>query len=44
LNEWLVATGAPAVLVRPDRYVFGVGEPRALVEALRAKIDGGTAQ
>ena len=35
LNEWLEATGAPAVLVRPDRYVFGTGEPQALAEALR---------
>jgi 3-(3-hydroxy-phenyl)propionate hydroxylase len=38
LQEWLAERGAAAVLVRPDRYVFGTGEPAALaagwIEAL----------
>ena len=34
LNEWLDATGAEAVLVRPDRYVFGAGAPAMLAQAL----------
>lgn len=40
LNQWLDATGATAVLVRPDRYVFGTGEPAALAAALREKLRG----
>jgi 3-(3-hydroxy-phenyl)propionate hydroxylase len=40
LNEWFDACDAPAVLVRPDRYVFGAGEPAALAETLREKIGG----
>ncbi|WP_165191760.1 bifunctional 3-(3-hydroxy-phenyl)propionate/3-hydroxycinnamic acid hydroxylase [Caulobacter soli] len=37
LEAWLDAQGADAVLVRPDRYVFGVGAPTVLREAwLRA--------
>ena len=35
LDAWLAATGAPAVLVRPDRYVFGVGTVETLGVALR---------
>jgi 3-(3-hydroxy-phenyl)propionate hydroxylase len=35
LAAWLTATGAPAVLVRPDRYVFGAGEPDVLAAAWR---------
>ncbi len=33
LLHWLDALGAEAVLVRPDRYVFGTGEPQALAAA-----------
>ena len=33
LSRWLSARGATAVLVRPDRYVFGTGEADGLVEA-----------
>jgi 3-(3-hydroxy-phenyl)propionate hydroxylase len=40
LNEWLEATGAPAALVRPDRYVFGVGDAITLSNALRAQLGG----
>ncbi len=40
LTEWFDALGAPAVLVRPDRYVFGADEPEALAAALRAKFRG----
>jgi 3-(3-hydroxy-phenyl)propionate hydroxylase len=34
LNAWLETTGAAAVLVRPDRYVFGSGEAKELAAAL----------
>jgi 3-(3-hydroxy-phenyl)propionate hydroxylase len=33
LARWLDALGAEAVLVRPDRYVFGTGEPAVLAAA-----------
>jgi len=33
LLRWLDAHAAEAVLVRPDRYVFGTGEPSALADA-----------
>lgn len=33
LVSWLDAHGAEAVLVRPDRYVFGAGEANALQDA-----------
>ncbi len=33
LEAWLDRHQAQAVLVRPDRYVFGVGEPQVLVAA-----------
>lgn len=36
LREWFDHYDAPAVLVRPDRYVFGTGEPDALISAWRA--------
>lgn len=36
LASWLDAQAAAAVLVRPDRYVFGTGDPDTLVCAWRA--------
>jgi 3-(3-hydroxy-phenyl)propionate hydroxylase len=33
LDGWLAEHGAHAVLVRPDRYVFGTGEPADLLRA-----------
>lgn len=33
LTQWLASQGAAAVLVRPDRYVFGTGKARDLAEA-----------
>jgi 3-(3-hydroxy-phenyl)propionate hydroxylase len=33
LEAWLTDREAPAVLVRPDRYVFGTGEPDVLLGA-----------
>ncbi|MGE0045541.1 MAG: bifunctional 3-(3-hydroxy-phenyl)propionate/3-hydroxycinnamic acid hydroxylase [Hyphomonadaceae bacterium] len=36
LDKWLAAHNASAVLVRPDRYVFGMGEPNTLIAAWRA--------
>ncbi|HWA61203.1 MAG TPA: bifunctional 3-(3-hydroxy-phenyl)propionate/3-hydroxycinnamic acid hydroxylase [Caulobacteraceae bacterium] len=45
LARWLDEHGAAAVLVRPDRYVFGAGEPAALAaawaEAMRAPSGSG---
>lgn len=38
LLAWLDEHGAEAVLVRPDRYVFGSGAPRALLEAWEASL------
>ena len=35
LDSWLERHGASAVLVRPDRYVFGAGEPAELAAAYR---------
>ncbi|HEX7758171.1 MAG TPA: bifunctional 3-(3-hydroxy-phenyl)propionate/3-hydroxycinnamic acid hydroxylase [Caulobacteraceae bacterium] len=35
LTLWLERHGAQAVLVRPDRFVFGAGEPRVLADAWR---------
>lgn len=33
LESWLDRQGAEAVLVRPDRYVFGAGDPELLLKA-----------
>jgi len=38
LQAWLDEHGTDAVLVRPDRYVFGAGEPRALLAAWAASL------
>jgi len=39
LAVWLDQHGAAAVLVRPDRYVFGAGDPAALVAAWREPLE-----
>lgn len=39
IDAWLAARGAPAVLVRPDHYVFGTGSGEALIAA-RARLLG----
>lgn len=36
ISAWLARYDAPAVLVRPDRYVFGTAEPKQLIEAWRS--------
>ncbi len=36
LSEWLLDRRAPAVLVRPDRYVFGTGDAETLLAAYSA--------
>jgi 3-(3-hydroxy-phenyl)propionate hydroxylase len=38
LLRWFSAQNTPAVLVRPDRYVFGTGEPAALAAAWAAAL------
>ncbi len=38
LAQWLNDRGAPAVLVRPDHYVFGTGMPAALIAARAASL------
>jgi 3-(3-hydroxy-phenyl)propionate hydroxylase len=38
---WLDQHEADAVLIRPDRYVFGAGAPRALLDAWAASLDPG---
>jgi 3-(3-hydroxy-phenyl)propionate hydroxylase len=38
LAGWLAARGAPAVLVRPDHYVFGTGTAEALLAARSAML------
>jgi len=38
LLAWLEANKADAVLVRPDRYVFGIGSPASLLDAWRAAL------
>jgi 3-(3-hydroxy-phenyl)propionate hydroxylase len=43
LDAWLAEKGAAAVMVRPDRYVFGTGEPEALAQAWTTALAGGLA-
>jgi 3-(3-hydroxy-phenyl)propionate hydroxylase len=38
LAAWLDTHGADAVLVRPDRHVFGAGAPNELLDAWRAHV------
>lgn len=38
LDDWLDRRQTDAVLVRPDRYVFGTGQPQVLLEAWHAAI------
>jgi len=38
LDHWLSSHGAGAVLVRPDRYIFGVGEAGALARAWQEQL------
>ena len=38
LTTWLDQRGAATVLVRPDRHVFGVGEPDALITAWQEEL------
>jgi len=40
LSRWLDAHGAEAVIVRPDRFVFGTGNATALEAAWRAALSG----
>ncbi len=40
LAAWLDQHGAPAVLVRPDRYVFGTGDSPALAAAWQSAMRG----
>lgn len=40
IEQWLDAHHAPAILVRPDRYVFGTGQPDALEAAWIAAVKG----
>ena len=40
---WLDKRGVDAVLVRPDRYVFGAGKAAELVDAFAARMDGRSA-
>ena len=43
IAAWLDKRGADAVLVRPDRYVFGAGKAAALVDAFEARMSGRSA-
>lgn len=38
LSAWLHRAKADAVLVRPDRYIFGTGDAEQLIEAWRASL------
>ena len=39
LSAWLDGQGVDAVLVRPDRYVFGAGEPDQLLRAWISRME-----
>jgi 3-(3-hydroxy-phenyl)propionate hydroxylase len=41
IAAWLAEAGASSVLVRPDRVVFGTGEPEALLQMLGERIGMG---
>jgi 3-(3-hydroxy-phenyl)propionate hydroxylase len=43
LTAWLDQVGGQAVLVRPDRYMFGIGDPQALLQAWRSHMAQKTA-
>lgn len=38
LAAWFDKTGAEAVLIRPDRYVFGTGHPETLKQSVRRQV------
>lgn len=43
LTAWLDQAGGQAVLVRPDRYIFGIGDPQTLLQAWRSHMAQKTA-
>ena len=43
LNDWLDNHSCEAVIIRPDRYVFGLGEPGDLVDSFNQVIHGAPA-
>jgi 3-(3-hydroxy-phenyl)propionate hydroxylase len=40
LRRWLERAGVEAALVRPDKYVFGSGDPERLREAWNLTLGG----
>jgi 3-(3-hydroxy-phenyl)propionate hydroxylase len=40
LDEWFDTISSEAVLVRPDRYIFGTGAPNELIAVLEAQMRG----
>lgn len=38
ISDWLKSHDSEAVLIRPDRYVFGAGSPEALIDAWTHRI------